>query len=81
MSELSSGFKERVRGWYRDGTLYPIGGILTVFIAWALLPPFGLLSPWLGYRTHEACGRTLLGGLIAGLGGFAVLIWLGLLFL
>lgn len=67
---------QRLSQWNSNGQVYAILGLLTVVIAWFVLPLAGLLSVWCGYQLYTRHESTILSIFIAIFGAMAVLSWL-----
>lgn len=77
MSESIS--SDRLERWSEEGLLDVAGGVITVFLAWFVIPVVGLLGAWFGYRLHARHDKTYGGVAVGALGILGVLIWLALL--
>jgi hypothetical protein len=55
--------------------LYFWGGIIAAIISWLLIPIVGLVAVYCGWKIYQT-NSELQGGIIAGVGGLGVLMWL-----
>lgn len=76
MSTLLTTLTDAIPGPNQNGRLYLWGGIITALISWVLIPVFGIVSVYCGYKLYTETQRTTAGGAIAATGGLGVLIWL-----
>lgn len=78
MTDASSG-TESSGSWNEDGQLFLVAGIVTAVVAWVFLPLAGLVSVYCGIGLWTEYDRTLVGGTIAVVGGFGVVVWIAVL--
>lgn len=76
MSETQRSLSERVRDWNENSRFYLWGGVISAVISWLLIPLFGLIAVFCGYKLYDEEGRTTVAGLIAGVGAIGFLLWL-----
>ena len=74
MSETTPSIGDRMAAWNENGRLYLYGGILAAVIAWVLIPLFGAIAVFCGYRLLQR-ERTLPGAVITAVGGLGFLLW------
>lgn len=76
MSETQRSLSERVRDWNENSRLYLWGGVISAVISWLLVPLFGLVAVFCGYKLYDEEERTTAAALIAGFGAIGFLTWL-----
>lgn len=76
MRNTDKSLTDSIREWNEDGQLYMWAGILAALISWFLIPVFGLVAMFCGYRLHDEQSRTYVGGVIGFTGGLGFFIWL-----
>lgn len=55
--------------------LYFWGGIIAAIISWVVVPIVGLVAVYCGWKVYQMKSE-IQGGIIAGVGGIGVLVWL-----
>ncbi|MFC7073310.1 hypothetical protein ACFQJ7_01145 [Halovenus rubra] len=62
-----------------DGTLYFWGGVASAIISWVLIPLFGLVAVYAGYRLYDDETKTMGAAIIAVTGAVGFPSWLAFL--
>lgn len=75
MSESRDSLRTTLQAWNEDGRLYVAGGLLSAILSLVLIPVFGLLAVYCGYKIYDTQQKTVLSILMATLGGFGFLSW------
>lgn len=71
--------RRRVSEWNEEGRLYLWGGALSAVVAWFVVPLFGLIAVYCGYKLYDEEDRTVSAALIAGFGAVGFLLWIAFL--
>ncbi|MCH7659827.1 MAG: hypothetical protein IH933_04360 [Euryarchaeota archaeon] len=74
MSE-TGGLGETIGEWNENSRLCLWGGVISAIISWLLIPLFGLVAVFCGYKLYDDGGRTAAAALIAGVGAIGFLTW------
>ncbi|WP_089789960.1 hypothetical protein [Natronobacterium haloterrestre] len=71
--------KSTLREYNEDGQLYLVGGVISAIISWVLIPLFGLLAVFCGYKLYDEEEKVVSSSLMATMGGIGFLMWLAYL--
>lgn len=75
MTETQGFPKQTIRNWNENGRLYLWGGVISSIISLVVIPLFGLLAVFCGYKLYDTEKRIVSSVLIAGSGGLGFLNW------
>lgn len=67
--------RRRLSEWNESRRLYLWGGALSAVVAWFVIPLFGLIAIYCGYRLYDEEERAVSAALIAGFGAVGFLLW------
>lgn len=75
MSQSRETLLDSVRAWNQDGRLYVVVGLITAVLSLVIIPLFGLVAVYCGYKLYDTQDRTVLAVALSGTGGFGFLWW------
>lgn len=76
MSESQASLSNTLQTWNKDGRLYIMVGLISAVLSLVIIPLFGLLAMYCGYKLYETQQKTVLSISMAVLGGFGFLLWI-----